>query len=63
MDWLNLIHEHTEEGIVVMLIGNKYDLVKNQPSKRKISEVEIMRFCNAHGLFHMETSAKTGHNV
>jgi len=43
--WLNLIHEHTEEGIVVMLIGNKYDLVKDDPSKRAVSRQEIEKFC------------------
>eukprot|EP00330_Aristerostoma_sp_ATCC50986_P011466 CAMPEP_0114588814 /NCGR_PEP_ID=MMETSP0125-20121206/11429_1 /TAXON_ID=485358 ORGANISM="Aristerostoma sp., Strain ATCC 50986" /NCGR_SAMPLE_ID=MMETSP0125 /ASSEMBLY_ACC=CAM_ASM_000245 /LENGTH=128 /DNA_ID=CAMNT_0001785411 /DNA_START=308 /DNA_END=694 /DNA_ORIENTATION=+ len=26
-DWLNEIHEHTEDDIVIMLVGNKVDLV------------------------------------
>lgn len=26
-EWLNEIHEHTEDDIVIMLVGNKCDLV------------------------------------
>jgi GTPase SAR1 family protein len=43
-DWLNEIQEHTEEGIVVMLIGNKFDLVKENEQSRKISEEEAKKF-------------------
>ena len=34
LDWLNLIYEHTEEGIIVMLIGNKYDLIEGDPKSQ-----------------------------
>jgi len=48
MEWLNLIWEHTEDGIVVMLVGNKYDLVKDNEEKRAISKNEIEQFCLDH---------------
>lgn len=62
-EWLKLIHDHTEDGIVILLIGNKYDLIINDPSKREVSEREIDAFANEHGIFHRKTSALTGHNV
>ena len=48
LEWLNLIYEHTEEGIVVMLVGNKFDLVKDNEEKRAISKKDIEKFCEDH---------------
>jgi len=62
-DWLREIHDHTEEGIVIMLIGNKYDLVLEDPSARKVSTEEATNFVKKYHLLYMETSAKTGYNV
>ena len=62
-DWIKEIHDHTEEGIVIMLIGNKYDLVLENPSARKVSIEEATDFVNKYDLLYMETSAKTGYNV
>ena len=42
-----------------MLIGNKSDL----EAKRAVSYEEGEAFAKAHGLFFMETSAKTSANV
>jgi len=42
-----------------MLIGNKSDL----ESKRAVSYAEGEAFAQQHGLFFMETSAKTADNV
>jgi GTPase SAR1 family protein len=61
--WIQEIHNHTEEGIVIMLIGNKYDLVLENPSARKVSIEEATDFVNKYDLLYMETSAKTGYNV
>lgn len=62
-DWLKEIYDHTEEGIVIMLIGNKYDLVLENPSVRKVSTEEAIGFVKKYRLLYMETSAKTGYNV
>lgn len=62
-DWLSEIHEHTEDDIIVMLIGNKYDLVLENPAQRAVSEEEAINFATVNGLLYNETSAKTGHNV
>mmetsp|Transcript_90791 Transcript_90791/g.126115 ORF Transcript_90791/g.126115 Transcript_90791/m.126115 type:complete len:180 (-) Transcript_90791:438-977(-) len=63
LNWLREIKDHTDDGIVIMLIGNKADLVKEDPSKRKVSIEEANEFANKYNLLFMETSAKTGDNV
>lgn len=62
-EWLKEIQEHTEEGIVILLIGNKYDLVEENPSERKVKIEEVQNFCKKNYLLYNETSAKTGFNV
>ena len=62
-DWLNEIQEHTEDDIVVMLVGNKLDLTLENPASRVISEHEARDFAAKNGLLYSETSAKTGQNV
>ena len=42
-----------------MLIGNKSDL----ESKRQVTKEEGEQFAQEHGLFFIETSAKTATNV
>lgn len=46
-----------------MLIGNKADIVNEDPSLRKVSIEEATEHSKKHNLLFMETSAKTGHNV
>lgn len=61
--WLGKIADHAEEDTIVMLIGNKCDLVNEDPSARKVSEHEAREFAEKFGLMYNETSAKTGLNV
>jgi len=46
-----------------MLIGNKYDLVAENPEVRRVSREEAEKFAKTYSLNYMETSAKTGFNV
>ena len=61
--WITEIQKYTEEGIIINLIGNKYDLIDVDPNKRKVTEVEVGQFCNKEYLLFSEVSAKTGYNV
>lgn len=47
---------------VFALIGCKLDLVSNG-GQREISKEEAKAFADQNGMFHVETSAKTGSNV
>jgi len=61
--WLEDICDYGEEETVIMLIGNKRDLIKTDPSKRQVSEEEAKKLAEKHHLLYEETSAKTGENV
>jgi len=61
--WLNEIENHAERDTIVMLIGNKCDLAKENPDERQVSTREAEDFAKKCGLIYNETSAKTGENV
>lgn len=52
-----------DDEIVIMLIGNKSDLVDDEPINRAVTYQEASKFAKEKGLYYFETSAKTGHNV
>ncbi|THU70535.1 hypothetical protein C4D60_Mb08t26020 [Musa balbisiana] len=57
--WLEDLSEHAGANVTIMLIGNKCDLAR----RRAVSTEEGEQFAEDHGLFFMETSAKTAQNV
>ena len=57
--WLNELHEHADENIVVMLVGNKTDL----KASREVSTEEAQKFAKAKQLLYIETSALEGDNI
>jgi len=59
VEWLEDCRKYSNPNIVIMLIGNKSDLEE----KRAVSKEEGERFAKEHGLYFLETSAKTDSNV
>eukprot|EP01121_Diplochlamys_sp_Union-15-3_P012538 TRINITY_DN3769_c0_g1_i1.p1 TRINITY_DN3769_c0_g1~~TRINITY_DN3769_c0_g1_i1.p1 ORF type:complete len:205 (-),score=26.44 TRINITY_DN3769_c0_g1_i1:78-692(-) len=57
--WLDDCRKCSGPNIVIMLIGNKCDL----ENSRQVSHEEGQEFARKHGLFFLETSAKTAQNV
>ncbi|KAF9959118.1 Ras- protein Rab-2A [Modicella reniformis] len=57
--WLEDARQHANANTTIMLIGNKNDL----ENKRAVTEAEGKEFAERHGLYFMETSAKTSENV
>ncbi|KAH3756714.1 Ras family protein [Pelomyxa schiedti] len=57
--WLEDCRRFSTQNIVIMLIGNKCDLEASRVVTREDGE----RFAKENGLFFLETSAKTAHNV
>ncbi|RZS03430.1 hypothetical protein BHM03_00033610 [Ensete ventricosum] len=57
--WLEDLIEHAGAKVTIMLIGNKCDLAH----RRAVRTEEGEQFAEDHGLFFMETSARTGQNV
>jgi len=57
------LRQSAEPDLIIMLVGNKVDLVKTNPSMRKVSREEGMRFAQENGLLFEETSAVLALNV
>ena len=57
--WLEDARQHANANMSIMLIGNKSDL----DAKRAVSKEEGEAFAKEHGLYFLETSAKTAANV
>ena len=57
--WLKAAMEVAPANLTTILIGNKCDM----SDRRTVSYEEDESFAKTHGLFFMESSAKTSHNV
>ena len=57
------LRQSAEPDLIIMLVGNKVDLVKSNPSMRKVSREEAIRFAQENGLLFEETSAVLALNV
>jgi Ras-related protein Rab-2A len=49
--------------IVMVLVGNKIDLLERDPRRRQVSEEEAKQLAEEHKMLFLETSAKTGKHV
>ena len=67
--WLHDLRQIAEEGIVVILVGNKLDLAEQSTgveggSKRAVSKEEAEDWCRRENIVrYVETSAKSGEGV
>ncbi|XP_037266620.1 ras-related protein Rab-44 isoform X1 [Falco rusticolus] len=57
--WLSCIQEGAEEGVAVLLLGNKTDCA----AERRVPTKEGERLAKEHQLMFYECSAASGHNV
>nr|BAA84640.1 PRA2 [Pisum sativum] len=57
--WVEELRSHADGSIVIMLIGNKGDLV----DQRGVQTEDAVEFAEDQGLFFSETSAFSGENV
>ncbi|KAE8726101.1 Ras-related protein RABA3 [Hibiscus syriacus] len=57
--WLEELRAHADSSIVIMLIGNKADIVDH----RAVPTEDAVEFAEDQGLFFAETSALSGDNV
>ncbi|KAL9616430.1 MAG: hypothetical protein Q9160_008706 [Pyrenula sp. 1 TL-2023] len=68
-DWLQDLRQIAEEGIVVILVGNKTDLSERSTdiegnTRRAVTREEAEEWCRGNGVFtYVETSAKSGDGV
>lgn len=57
--WVEELRAHADNSIVIMLVGNKADLVE----LRAVPTEDALEFAESQGLFFFETSALNGENV
>ncbi|KAF2223242.1 secretion related GTPase [Elsinoe ampelina] len=71
-EWLHDLRQIAEEGIVVVLVGNKSDLANastasgdaEAPNQRQVTRQEAEEWCKANKVMqYVETSAKSGDGV
>ncbi|KAF2156172.1 secretion related GTPase SrgD [Myriangium duriaei CBS 260.36] len=68
-EWLNDLRQIAEEGIVVVLVGNKSDLATTtgdggEDNKRQVTQQEAEEWCKRNKVMqYVETSAKSGEGV
>lgn len=63
MRWMEELKYHAEPDIVIMLVGNKTDLVDKNPSLRRVPREDAKKFADENGLLFEEASAITSQNV
>lgn len=61
--WAEELKNNAEPDIVVMLVGNKYDLVEKDPSSRQVQTKDAEQFADKNQMIFCETSAVTSFNV
>ncbi|KAF2878283.1 P-loop containing nucleoside triphosphate hydrolase protein [Massariosphaeria phaeospora] len=70
--WLHDLRQIAEEGIIVVLVGNKSDLApastvsddQKESNKRSVTKEEAELWCKENGVMqYVETSAKSGEGV
>ncbi|KJP86888.1 hypothetical protein AK88_03501 [Plasmodium fragile] len=61
--WLEEIRQNADKDIVIMLVGNKVDLVEHDEMKRKVTYEQGASFARENNLFFAEASAVSKLNV
>jgi Ras-related protein Rab-11A len=57
--WLRDIREHASSEVIILIVGNKYDLRE----KREVSHEEAETYAQKHSLPHIYTSAFDAYNI
>ena len=62
--WLENLKQHAESDNVIMLVGNKLDIVQTDgENAREVPTDAAKYFAQQEGLMFTEASAKSNHNV
>ena len=62
--WLDSLMSQADNDIQVMLVGNKVDIVENDPRTRQVTQDEARKFCSQHSsMKFIETSTLSNTNV
>jgi GTPase SAR1 family protein len=57
------VKQIAEPDCVLILVGNKVDLVEGNPSARQVNQLEAKQFAQENKMLYIETSAATHFKV
>ena len=63
LKWYAELKNYTEKECIICIVGNKLDLVKDNPNRREVSEEEGKNFAKKNRALFYETSAKSFNSV
>ena len=55
--WLSILKDNAESNLVIMIVGNKLDIVTKNPSKREVTRERAESFAKNNGFLFDEVSA------
>ena len=61
--WAEELRFHAGEDIIILLAGNKLDLVHRSAEARQVSREEAEKFAKSNGMLFKETSAYENENI
>eukprot|EP01016_Furgasonia_blochmanni_P043219 TRINITY_DN5830_c0_g1_i1.p1 TRINITY_DN5830_c0_g1~~TRINITY_DN5830_c0_g1_i1.p1 ORF type:complete len:252 (+),score=21.54 TRINITY_DN5830_c0_g1_i1:79-834(+) len=61
--WIDDLKNMAEPDIVILLVGNKVDIVQTDSSARRVQQSEALSLCQEYKIQYIETSAITAFNV
>lgn len=61
--WAEELRFHAGEDIIILLAGNKLDLVHKSQENRQVSREEAEKFAKSNGMLFKETSAYENENI
>ncbi|CAK58095.1 unnamed protein product (macronuclear) [Paramecium tetraurelia] len=61
--WLKDIYNNADDRIVIIIVGNKLDLIHDGVELRCIAQEKVQQFCKAKNLLYCEISTKTGEGI
>lgn len=44
-EWLSVVRNYCEENVTVILLGNKRDIIDENPGKLKVARIQLDEFC------------------
>ncbi|CAD8116396.1 unnamed protein product [Paramecium primaurelia] len=57
------IYNNADDRIVIIIVGNKLDLIHDGVEVRCIAQEKVQQFCKAKNLLYCEISTKTGEGI
>jgi small GTP-binding protein len=61
--WVDKVTSEAEKNCACILVGNKLDIVEDNPQLRQVETAEAKRYASSIGALLVEASAKSGKNV